>query len=41
MLPNPAYAGATVLAVREQEQIEKSPTPNLDAVLEMLSGDQR
>lgn len=42
MLPNPAYAGATVLAVREQEVIQATatPTPNLDAVLEMLGGDK-
>lgn len=41
MLPNPAYSGATVLAVREQEEVEKAATPNLDAVLEMLGGDRR
>jgi HK97 family phage prohead protease len=36
LLPNPAYTGATVLAVREQEESHSVPTPNLDAVLAML-----
>lgn len=42
LLPNPAYAGATVLAVREQDQqAGRTATPNLDAVLAMLGDDRR
>lgn len=40
LLPNPAYAGAAVLAVREREAAVKPATPNLDAVLKMLGDDR-
>lgn len=41
LLPNPAYAGAQVLAVRESDQAAPAVTPNLDAVLGMLGDDFR
>ncbi|HEY9265007.1 MAG TPA: HK97 family phage prohead protease [Mycobacterium sp.] len=41
LLPNPAYAGAQVLAVREGDQVATAVTPNLDAVLGMLGDDFR
>lgn len=39
LVPNPAYRGADVLAVRHDagSPVEHKPTPNLDAILELLA----
>lgn len=41
LVPNPAYRGAGVLAVRQHQEAEyvETPTPNLDAILAFLGDD--